>query len=87
MHVVPDRGAVARIVKSSPESRQRRRLAPRGPDEQRDQMGFGIMILAQLAFAVGTRRVEIAQGGATPARRARCCAAPPRTPACWPHRG
>ena len=59
MDVVADAGAVRRIVVGA--ENLNRRAAPSGFEDERDQVGLGIVRLAYLAVRVGTRRVEVAQ--------------------------
>ena len=58
--VIPDAGPVRGVIIGA-EYRQRRAPLQRSVYHQRDQMGFGVMVLSQHACRVGAGGVEIAQ--------------------------
>src|SRR5204862_6593464 len=64
MDVIADRGAVGRRIIAAVDL-DRLAGAERGAQYPRDQVGFRVVILADLAFGIDAGRAEIAQGGKT----------------------
>ena len=60
--VVADRRAVPRRIIGAEHS-QRIAAAERGPQNERDQVGLGIVIFADLAGRIGAGCIEITQRG------------------------
>ncbi len=60
MHVVADAGAVGRRIVVA-ENVDRRLAAHGGEQDQRNEVGFGVVALPDLAVRVGACRVEVAQ--------------------------
>ena len=69
MDIVADRRAVPRRIIGA-EDVQRIAATERGAQDERDKVGFGIVIFADLAIRIGAGGIEIAQGGVAQSMRA-----------------
>ena len=64
MDIIADTGAV-RCVVIGPEDGQRRALALDCFEHDRDEMGLGLMELADLGLGIGPRHIEVAENHVT----------------------